>query len=155
MKSTLILATLSVFALAATGCSDPPPPPGSPLALEAVVGTWQGGNGFERATLSIAPDGTLRWERVGATKTTLNGAKVENLTTTGFDANLFVSVHFVLNAPPHEDAGVVTMTVDGIVLQKQTGTDTNAMQTELERLKAENAALKRGHDDDTDPHLVR
>ncbi len=145
MRTTLNLAVISAFTLLSAACSDPAPAPGAPLALEEIVGHWEGTNGLEFATLDITPSGGLSWERNGMSKTSLNGATVTNLTTTGFDASAFVSFHFVMNAVPHTENGVTNMTLDGIVLTKgPQPTATKDLEAEVARLKAENETLKHG-----------
>lgn len=122
-----------VFVGGAVGCSDPPPPPGAPLAVSAIAGSWRA----DDITLDIADDGRVSYEKTRGTHTTLTGMPLSNLTTTGFDVGAFgLNTHFVIDAVPATVDGATRMTVDGVVLQKRSAGDLEA----LAALAAENAA---------------
>lgn len=111
---------LAAVALALAACSSPPPP-GAPLEVATIAGSWRG----DHIMLDIDPTGTVNYERSGTTSSKLNGLPLSNLSSTGFDVGVgMLSTHFVINSVPSTTAATTTMTIDGVVLTKQTAVAT-------------------------------
>lgn len=101
-----------VLALAA--CSSPPP--GAPLDVATIAGSWRG----DHVALDIDEAGTVHYQRTGTTNAKLSGLSLSNLSSTGFDVGVgMLSTHFVINSVPATAGDTTTMTIDGVVLTKQ------------------------------------
>jgi hypothetical protein len=102
----------AVLALLLAACAEPVPP-----ARESFLGEWRSTE--KEMYLLILADGTVRYRRLK------RGAKVEitgplrawhgNDFEVGFGP---FSTRFEVSAPPHEDGGRWTMTVDGVELTR-------------------------------------
>ncbi|HEY1097955.1 MAG TPA: hypothetical protein VGF99_03465 [Myxococcota bacterium] len=89
------------------------PPPGT---LASLVGVWSGPD----MRLTIGADGVGSYAKTGMVKATYTGAKVVNITATSFELELIggLTSTFVVDKAPAVVDGVITMTVDGVVLQR-------------------------------------
>lgn len=117
---TPLLAVAVAFALALAACSSPPPP-GAPLDVATIAGSWRA----DHVKLDIDPTGTVHYERTGTTSSKLSGLSLSNLSSTGFDVGVgMLSTHFVINTVPATAGDTTTMTIDGVVLTKQTAVET-------------------------------
>ncbi len=88
--------------------------------MTAIAGSWRG----DHVKLDIDPAGVVHYERTGATSSTLSGLSLSNVSSTGFDVGVgMLSTHFVINEVPATTGTTTTMTVDGVVLTKQTAAE--------------------------------
>jgi hypothetical protein len=107
MLTAGLLATLLV------ACAKPLPPDKSNYA-----GEWRGGP----IHLVITPEGRAIYERKDGNMSKSIDAPVKEFKGDDFVVGVgFMSTQFAVSAPPHDEAGVWKMTVDGVELTRVAG----------------------------------
>jgi hypothetical protein len=101
---------LSLALLVLVACAKP-----LPADKSSYAGEWKGGP----ISLVITPDGRVMYAfKEGSLSKSLE-APVKEFRGDNFIVGVgFMSTEFVVSAPPHEDAGVWKMTVDGVELTR-------------------------------------
>jgi hypothetical protein len=108
---TMLMAGL--FAVLLVACAKPLPSDKSNYA-----GEWKGGPIY----LVITPEGRAVYERKDGNMSKKIDAPVKEFKGDNFVIGVgFMSTEFVVSAPPHEEAGVWKMTVDGVELTRVSG----------------------------------
>lgn len=107
---TIRMTLVSLAILALVACAKPLPNDKSNYA-----GEWHGGS----IALLITSDGRAIYERKEGGMSKKIDAPVKEFKGDNFVVGVgFMSTEFVVSAPPHEDAGVWKMTVDGVELTR-------------------------------------
>ena len=111
---SLVAVLLVTLAVVVAGCAKPLPP-----ERQDYVGRWSGTLGAEKMQLAIASTGMLEYSREAP-----GTSKSMTVPIQAFEGNQIVAgamgmkTRFVVQQPPHQEAGVWTMTVDGVRLTR-------------------------------------
>lgn len=107
---TLITALVAALALTLTACGKP-----VPAEKSAYVGEWQDKTMY----LLITQDGSVRYKRLKGGGTTSVEGPLKGFKGHDFEVGIGpMSTTFVVNQPPHQQAGNWTMVVDGVALTR-------------------------------------
>ena len=114
-RTSFVAGLLVALAALMAGCAKPLPPD-----RQDYVGRWSGTQGAEKMQMAIAANGMLEYSREAPGR-----SKSMSVPIQAFEGNQIVAgamgmkTRFVVQQPPHEEAGVWTMTVDGVRLTRE------------------------------------
>jgi hypothetical protein len=110
MNNIRSMMLAGLLGLLLVGCAKP-----LPTDKARYAGEWKGGPIW----LLITPDGRAVYERKDGNMSKKIDAPVKEFKGDNFVIGVgFMSTEFAVSAPPHEEAGVWRMTVDGVELTR-------------------------------------
>ena len=137
-QSSLLALSLMLFALLACKFGKSSESTASPIPDDKknYVGEWRGSFPGGTLQLSIAPDGTVNYERKEGSKSkNISGGKISKFEGDDFEVKVFlISTTFKVTEPPHQDGRSWKMTVDGVEVSRRdkSGSQSNTGELTLD-----------------------